>query len=169
MVRLKTLKSWKSVREDTALAVKDFPETDLDYKPLTRILSFQEIARHILDSTLGLQGLPPAGETNFATPDFREKLKPYRSGLSETADAQMLSTALRSALESRTIELLGQPESFYSEEVTRMDGQKMTRLEMLQFTKEHEICHRAQLFMYLRLKGIVPATPRRRMAAKASA
>jgi uncharacterized damage-inducible protein DinB len=38
---------------------------------------------------------------------------------------------------------------------------------MLQFVKEHELTHRAQLFMYLRLKGIVPATTRRRMAMQA--
>ena len=37
-------------------------------------------------------------------------------------------------------------------------------LEMLQFLKEHELTHRAQLFLYLRLKGIVPATTRRRLA-----
>jgi uncharacterized damage-inducible protein DinB len=35
---------------------------------------------------------------------------------------------------------------------------------MLQFIKEHELTHRAQLFMYLRLKGIVPPTTRRRLA-----
>jgi len=43
----------------------------------------------------------------------------------------------------------------------------VTRLEMLQFVKEHELTHRQQLFMYLRLKGTVPATTRRRMAQTA--
>jgi len=47
-----------------------------------------------------------------------------------------------------------------------MDGQRVTRLEMLQFVKEHELSHRAQLFLYLRLKGLVPPTTRRRMAQK---
>jgi uncharacterized damage-inducible protein DinB len=50
--------------------------------------------------------------------------------------------------------------------VTRFDGQRVTRLEMIQTIKEHELTHRAQLFLYLRLKGIVPATTRRRLAAK---
>jgi uncharacterized damage-inducible protein DinB len=35
---------------------------------------------------------------------------------------------------------------------------------MVQFMKEHELTHRSQLFLYLRLKGIVPATTRRRLA-----
>ena len=47
-----------------------------------------------------------------------------------------------------------------------MDGQRVTRLEMFQFIKEHEVAHRAQLFLYLRLKGIVPATTRRRRPNK---
>jgi uncharacterized damage-inducible protein DinB len=47
------------------------------------------------------------------------------------------------------------------------DLARLTRMEMLQFIKEHELTHRSQLFMYLRLKGIVPATTRRRLAKQA--
>jgi uncharacterized damage-inducible protein DinB len=39
---------------------------------------------------------------------------------------------------------------------------------MLQFVKEHELTHRAQLFLYMRMKGIVPATTRRRLAKQAA-
>ena len=53
---------------------------------------------------------------------------------------------------------------FYSALITRFDGQRLTRLEMLQFTKEHELTHRSQMFLYLRLNGVVPPTTRRRQA-----
>jgi uncharacterized damage-inducible protein DinB len=33
-----------------------------------------------------------------------------------------------------------------------------------QFVKEHELTHRSQLFLYMRLKGLVPPTTRRRQA-----
>ena len=36
---------------------------------------------------------------------------------------------------------------------------RLTRLEMLQFVKEHELTHRSQLFMLMRLKGMVPPPP----------
>jgi uncharacterized damage-inducible protein DinB len=52
--------------------------------------------------------------------------------------------------------------------MTRFDGQQVTRLEMLQFVKEHELTHRSQLFMYQRLKGIVPVTTRRRLAKQSA-
>jgi uncharacterized damage-inducible protein DinB len=38
---------------------------------------------------------------------------------------------------------------------------------MVQTIKEHELTHRQQLFTYLRLKGLVPATTRRRLAKQA--
>jgi uncharacterized damage-inducible protein DinB len=83
-------------------------------------------------------------------------------------DASALARELRSQLNSRVAQLAVQPASFYAGEITRFDGQRVTRLEMLQGVKEHELTHRQQLFMYLRLEGIVPPTTRRRQA-KASA
>ena len=67
----------------------------------------------------------------------------------------------------RTVELAAKSPEFLAQIITRFDGQKLTRLEMVQFIKEHELTHRSQMFMYLRLKGIVPATTRRRMAKQA--
>jgi hypothetical protein len=37
---------------------------------------------------------------------------------------------------------------------------------MIQFIKEHELEHRALLFLCLRLKGMVPVTTRRRQARR---
>jgi uncharacterized damage-inducible protein DinB len=87
---------------------------------------------------------------SWKTPDFREKLKQY-------SNARRLTAEPRPALAARCLELKERPEAFFMEEITRMDGHRMTRMEMLQFTKEHEVTHRAQPFVYLRLMGIVPA------------
>lgn len=67
-------------------------------------------------------------------------------------------------MEQRVAQLAAQPAAFFAQEITRFDGQRVTRLEMLQGVKEHELTHRSQLFMYLRMKGVVPATTRRRIA-----
>ena len=84
--------------------------------------------------------------------------------LPESAGAPELAAALRESVEQRTAALAAQPAQFFAHIITRFDGQKVTRLEMVQMIKEHELTHRAQLFMCLRLKGIVPTTTRRRMA-----
>ena len=165
MVRLESiLDSWKGIREDTASAVEDFSAHDLDYKPSADLMSFGEIARHILQSSYALTGMLLDGVDNMATPQFREMINKYVADLPTSEGAGALARELRSQMSTRVAQLAAQPAGFYAGEITRFDGQRVTRLEMLQIVKEHELTHRSQLFMYLRLKGIVPPTTRRRQA-----
>jgi uncharacterized damage-inducible protein DinB len=165
MVRLDSiLSSWKSVREDTAQAVEDFAPYKLDFKPCADLMSFGATARHILDAGYGLTGMLLDGEENLATPEFREKIGKHVAELPKTEDAAALATELRAAMDRRAAELAAKSPEFYAGEIVRMDGQRVTRLEMLQLIKEHELTHRQQLFMYLRLNGVVPPTTRRRQA-----
>ena len=170
MIRLETvLESWKTVRQDTAQAVEDFPAGEMDFKPLSDVMSFGEIARHILVAGYGITGILLEGVENMATPQFRENIQKYGAGLPATPDAVSLAAALRETLEHRTAQLAAQPAEFFDHIITRFDGQRVTRLEMVQFAKEHELTHRAQLFLYLRMKGIVPVTTRRRIAKQQTA
>jgi uncharacterized damage-inducible protein DinB len=165
MVRLDSiLNSWKTVREDTAQAVDDFAPYKMDYKPCADMMSFGATARHILDAGHGLTGMLLAGEQDLSTPEFRENIGKHVAELPKTEDAGALARELRSAIERRAAELASKPPEFYAGEIVRMDGQRVTRLEMLQLIKEHELTHRQQLFMYLRLNGVVPPTTRRRQA-----
>src|SRR5579885_234425 len=92
MVRLETvLDSWKTIRQDTAQAVEDCPAGELDFRPMPDLMTFREIARHILNASLGLTGLMLDGETNLATPAFREKMKPHFSTLPENAEPAALA------------------------------------------------------------------------------
>jgi uncharacterized damage-inducible protein DinB len=170
MVRTETvLDSWKTVRAETAQAVLDFPEPELDFKASPDMMSFGELARHILDAGHALTGMLLDGVDNLATPQFRETMAKYKPQLPEKLDAATLALELRKSLETRTSELAAKDADFFSGVITRFDGQRVTRLEMLQFVKEHELTHRAAMFVYLRLKGVVPATTRRRMAQQKSA
>src|SRR5437762_1535291 len=161
--------SWKTARLDTAQAVEDFPAAELDFKATPDLMTFGELARHILDAGHALSGMLLDGVDNIATPQFREMIGRYRPQLPERLDAATLASELRKSIETRSAELAAKGDDFYSGIITRFDGQRVTRLEMLQFIKEHELTHRSQMFVYLRLKGIVPATTRRRQAAQKSA
>ncbi len=169
MVRVEqVLDSWRTIRQDTVAAVEDFPGGEFDYRPVPEVSTFGEIARHILNAGHALTGLMLAGEVNFAAPDFRERMSRQTPALDAGAGQAELAAALNESIVQRTAALAAQPADFFSRKMTRMDGQEVTRLEMLQMVKEHELSHRAQLFLYLRMKGIVPATTRRR-AAKSGA
>lgn len=168
MVRLDAvLDSWKGIRQDTAQAVEDFPASELDFKPTADLMTFREIARHILVAGHGLTGLLLQGEENLSGPQFREKIAKFAL-LGPDAGAPELARELRASMEQRAAELAAKSPEFYSGMITRVDGMKVTRLEMLQFVKEHELTHRSQLFLYLRMKGIVPSTTRRRLAMQAA-
>ena len=169
MIRLESvLESWKTVRQDTAQAVLDFPAGELDFKPAPDLMSFREIARHILDAGNGLTGLLLDGETDFTAAGFRDRMKAHFSTLPAGADAAALAAELNASVERRTADLAQQTPEFFARIITRFDGQQVTRLELVQMVKEHELTHRSQLFVYQRLKGIVPVTTRRRKAAQSS-
>lgn len=165
MVRLETvLDSWKSVRQDTAQAVEDFPAGEMDFRPTPELMTFRELGRHILDAGSALTGMLLDGEENFQRPDIRERFPRYFPPLPADAGAAALAAELRSSVEQACQRLAAQPAEFWPYIITRFDGQRVTRLELVQFVKEHELTHRSQMFMYLRLKGVVPPTTRRRQA-----
>jgi uncharacterized damage-inducible protein DinB len=167
MVRVETvLDSWKSVRQDAAQAVEEFPAVAFDFKPAAEMMTFGEIAAHILNSGHALTGMLLEGEDNMTRPDFRARMAQHYPAAPKEAGPAALAKAMRESVEVRTAELARQTPSWFGQIITRFDGQQVTRLEMLQFIKEHELTHRSQLFVYSRLKGIVPVTTRRRQAAK---
>jgi uncharacterized damage-inducible protein DinB len=94
-------------------------------------------------------------------------MKSHMRELPANAGAPALAAALRESVEQRAAAFAAQPAGFFDQMITRFDGQRVTRLEMLQTIKEHELTHRAHLFLCLRMKGIVPATTRRRLAKQA--
>ena len=159
------LDSWKTIRKDVVAAVREFPAEAFQEKPVEGVDSFATIAQHILNAGHAFPGILMTGTDNLQTPDFRERMKAHMYDLPATATPAELADALEKSIESRTAELARQPEEFFTQEITRFDGARLTRLEMLQFVKEHELTHRSQLFMLMRLKGIVPPTTKRRLAA----
>lgn len=160
------LTAWRTVRNDAAQAVEDMPPEKLDFKPQDDMMSFREIAEHILYAGRGLTGVMLSGESDLSTPEFRAKLKTHYEELPKDAVPERIAARMRQAVEEDSANLESKDGQFLSEIITRFDGMKVTRMEMLQFIKEHELTHRAQLFMYLRMNGVVPPTTRRRMAQK---
>ncbi len=156
------LDSWKTVRQDTAQAVEDMPDAELDFKPVPEVNTFREIARHILGSSYAITGMLLDGVETLNREELMRRLPQVRM---DTGAAE-LASELRARFDERLPALVAQTPEFYAGMVTRMDGQRVTRLEMIQTAKEHELTHRAQLFMYQRLKGIVPVTTRRRQPKK---
>src|SRR5882724_7728652 len=99
------LDSWKTIRQDTAQAVEDFPASDFDFKATPDLMSFEDLGRHILDAGHALSGMLLDGVDNLATPQFREMIGKYRPPLPERLDAPTLASELRKSIETRSAEL----------------------------------------------------------------
>lgn len=156
--------SWKSIRQDTITAVEEFPASEFDYRPAADLQTFGQIGRHILVSSHALTGMLLAGEADFTSPDFRARVATHAGHVPENLEPPELARRLRESVDERAAQLGSQTPEFWAGMLKRVDGVMVTRLEMLQWVKEHELTHRQQLFTYLRMKGIVPATTRRRLA-----
>src|ERR1051325_7113467 len=113
MIRLEhVLDSWKIVRQDTIAAVQEFPADAMDFRPTPDVMTFREIARHILEASEGLTGLILAGDDNFATPDFRQKVM-QNIRARAAGDAASLASELGESMERRSSELASKPAEFY--------------------------------------------------------
>ncbi len=100
------------MREDTALAVEDFPSTELDFKATPDLMTFGELGRHILDAGHALTGILLSGDDNLSTPDFREKIGKFRPQLPEKLESQELASELRKSFETRASELAEKSNEF---------------------------------------------------------
>ena len=170
MVRAEhVIESWKNVREDTIAAVEEFPMSEFDYRLAPALQTFGELGRHILVAGHGLTGMLLAGDADFASLEFRRaRMGALTAHIPEKLERDELVRRLRESADERASQLSGQTPEFWAGMIKRVDGVMVTRLEMLQWVKEHELTHRQQLFTCLRVKGMVPATTRRRLARQAA-
>ncbi|MCC7496944.1 MAG: DinB family protein [Bryobacterales bacterium] len=160
MIRLETvLNSWKSIREDTAQTVEDVAVESFDLRPLDDMMTFRELAQHILNAGHAMTGMLLDGVQDFSAPETHAKIGSY---LPAPASDATLAEALRSVFDGRNEQLKKQPEEFFARMITSFDGQRLTVLEFIQVLKEHEITHRSQMFIVARKQGVVPVTTRRR-------
>jgi len=155
----KFLEGWGKVRQNLIATAEDMPEEHYDTAPFEGIYSFRKQIGHVLhaDDVL-FEGLLK-GAYDPAT--FR--LDPYAA-----KSKQELVAALQENFGAQSEALRSRNDAFWSEPRKSFDGSEKTAGELLQMMKEHELAHLNQLYMYLRAKGIVPPTTRKKAAARAA-
>ena len=158
---------WRKLRQESVLALEEFPGEALDEELIPGFMNFRTLHRHILDSTHVLTGLLLDGATEFNKPEVRAQFPKHLPVIEENAGAQAIAEALSARMEERISQLAVQPAEFWDREVVHFTGARMSAFEMMLMIQRHESEHRAQAALLSRMKGIVPATTRRRLAAQA--
>jgi uncharacterized damage-inducible protein DinB len=163
--------SWRTVRKNTIQVAEEIPADQYNFKAAPDTMSVAEMLAHLATATYWAQTLHfTESKTAVTMEDFGR----YMGEADKAAKALMAKEAILSALRSHgeafAAQLEGASDAFLGERVELPMGSK-TRFEMLLSVKEHEMHHRAQLFLIQRMIGLVPHLTRarqQRMQAQAT-
>ncbi|MGE0866699.1 MAG: DinB family protein [Vicinamibacterales bacterium] len=158
--------SWRTVRKNTIQVAEDIPEEQYSFRAAPGTMSVGELLAHLAASPHWANQCHFVDQKVAVTMDDFGKWMGEVSASSKalTGKAEIVAAlkadgaAFAAGLEAMTDAQLG-------EQVALPNGSK-TRFEMLLGIKEHEMHHRAQLFLMERMIGIVPHLTRARQAAR---
>ena len=161
--------SWRTVRNNTIQVAEDIPEEKYSYRAAPDTMSVGEMLAHLATTPhWAEQCLFIEKKTTVAMEDFGKWMGEARRA-SEGADHEGRNrrraeepTARRSRSSSKP-----RPKPSSPQPVTAPNATK-SRFEMLLGVKEHEMHHRAQLFLIERMIGIVPHLTRARQERQAA-
>ena len=161
--------SWRTVRKNTIQVAEDIPEEKYSYRAAPDTMSVGEMLSHLACTPHWAQQCHIVEKkTSVTGADFGKWMGEIDAKSKTLTSKAAIIDALKkdgdnfaSQLEAMTDEQLG-------EACTAPNASK-SRFEMLQGVKEHEMHHRAQLFLIERIIGIVPHLTRIRQERMAAA
>jgi uncharacterized damage-inducible protein DinB len=160
--------SWRTVRKNTIQVAEDIPEEKYSFRAAPDTMSVGEILAHLATTPLWAQQCHFV-ETKSAVSmdDFGRWMGELGSKSKALTTKQQIVTTLKADGEAFAKQLEGMSDAQLGEPVTLPNGTK-SRFEMLLAVKEHEMHHRAQLFLIERMIGIVPHLTRARQERQAA-
>lgn len=161
--------AFRTVRKNTLQIASDIPEDQYGFRATPDVMSVRDMLAHIATGTLwSLQAHRIERVSHISREMFMGYLgQAARAAADLTSKAQILD-ALQQNGDEFASWLASLDEATLAETVSfppPLQPSGKSRLEMLLGVKEHEMHHRAQLFLIERLLGIVPHLTRNRQAA----
>jgi uncharacterized damage-inducible protein DinB len=159
--------SFRTVRKNTIQVAEDIPEDKYAYRAAPDTMSVGEILAHLATTPhWATQCHFIHKKTNITMEDFSGWMAEMGAQAKEMTSKAQIIDALKKNGEAFAKCLESLTETELAQVVTNPGGSK-TRFEMLLGVKEHEMHHRAQLFLIERMVGIVPHLTRARMERNA--
>lgn len=154
--------SWRTVRKNTIQVAEEIPADQYDFKGAPDTMSVKELLAHLATAPHWAQAIHVTEKKTAVTmEDFGGYLKDATTASAALTSKDAIIGALRAHGETFATQLEGMSDAYLGERVELPMGSK-TRFEMLLSVKEHEMHHRAQLFLIQRMIGIVPHLTRAR-------
>ncbi len=160
--------SWRTVRKNTVQVAEDIPEEKYAFRAAPDTMSVGELLAHLAATPHW------ANQCHFVDRKVAVTMDDFGKWMGEVGQASKALTtkaaivaALKADGDAFAVGLEAMTEAQLGEKVALPMGEK-TRFEMLLGVKEHEMHHRAQLFLIERMVGIVPHLTRARQTAQAA-
>ena len=164
-------RSFRTVRKNTIQIAHDIPEDQWDYRPTPELRSVRELFSHIAALTyLPMRMHFVDRRTFMGMAEFQAYAAEAAAYAASLATRHDVITALKTAGDEFAAALESMTDAQLAERVSfppPMEPSSKSRFELLLGTKEHEMHHRAQLMLILRLLGGVPHLTRERQARMA--
>lgn len=138
----KFLTYFLSHREITNELIKKIEEENYDYKPTETSMSTKTLVTHMLQSFYKFATIAKTADPSF----LAKQLEDQETNLSALAEKY-------TALTVDTINSITDEEMSRVIDLTQIFGMKFTGKQLLHFAMDHEINHKGNLFVYVRLMG----------------
>jgi uncharacterized damage-inducible protein DinB len=160
--------SFRTVRKNTIQVAEDIPEEKYSFKAAPDTMSVAEMLAHLaVTPHWAQQCLFVEKKTTVAMEDFGRWMGELGAqGKQLTSKAQIVA-ALKANGETFAKQLEALTEAELAQMIAAPNGSR-SAFEMLLGVKEHEMHHRAQLFLIERIVGIVPHLTRARQERMAA-
>lgn len=160
--------SFRTVRKNTIQVAEDIPEDKYSYRAAPDTMSVGEMLAHLACSPhWAEQCLFVEKKADVAMEDFGRWMGEIGGRQKALTSKAAIVDALKTNGDAFARQLEAATEADLAATVTLPNGSK-SRFEMLLGVKEHEMHHRAQLFLIERMIGIVPHLTRARQERQAA-
>lgn len=148
---------WSYARKGFTAEAQGIPLESWDYRPFPHTRSVQELVVHILQA-----GQMAVGELTHPDGDFRrqsvdEHMAEHAGEIPVDGSPEALLELLSSTLAEGLTRFRQVGEIHMLQQIRQFDGSFATRLSWFNHSVAHEEYHRAQLAVYARGLGLVPA------------
>ena len=159
--------SFRTVRKNTIQVAEDIPEEKYSFRAAPDTMSIGELLAHLAATPhWAQQCFFVEKRTTISMDDFGRWMGELGGQSKALTTKAQIVDALKANGETFASELEAMSEADLAQSYTAPNASK-SAFEMLLGVKEHEMHHRAQLFLLERMVGIVPHLTRARMERQA--
>ncbi len=152
-----TLEAWRDTRRGVIEELKNIPADRMDFRPTPDTRTVRELVQHILEVSMMMTGELPRPDTNVHRAPWPRLLRLHAMRAYRAKTRAQLLALLAAHLREGEKKFRAAGELAMWQLMTRFDGLPGSKLAWFNHGITHEEHHRAQLALYARLLGKVPA------------